>query len=162
MGIHIRGAQAADYATLYAIDQSCFAPGIAWSKAELVYFLRHPRNFGLVAEGDGAAGENPSDGRAAIVGFAIAGTRRRQGQLSGHLITIDVREEHRRRGVGDALLAAIEERLRGQEIATVGLEVAVDNAGAQGFYARHGFVRTGRIPGYYLGRIDALAMEKTL
>lgn len=157
MGIRIRGAQAADYATLYAIDQSCFAPGIAWSKAELVYFLRHPRNFGLVAEGDGGAGENP-----ALVGFAIAGTRRRQGQLGGHLITIDVLEGHRRRGVGDALLAAIEERLRAENIATVGLEVAVDNAGAQGFYARHGFVRTGRIPGYYLGRIDALAMEKTL
>lgn len=156
MAIRIRAAQAADSATLYAIDQSCFAPGIAWSKAELHYFLRHPHNFALVAEGDAA------DGKETILGFAIAGTRRRQGQLSGHLITIDVREEHRRRGVGDALLAAIEERLRAREIGTVGLEVAVDNAGAQGFYARHGFVRTGRIPGYYLGRIDALAMEKTL
>ncbi|MGC2639368.1 MAG: N-acetyltransferase [Acidobacteriaceae bacterium] len=157
MAIRIRAAQAADCATLYAIDQSCFAPGIAWSKAELIYFLRHPRNFGLVAEGEESTQVKP-----AIVGFAIAGTRRRQGQLSGHLITIDVREAHRRRGVGDALLAAIEERLRAENIATVGLEVAVDNAGAQGFYARHGFVRTGRIPGYYLGRIDALAMEKTL
>jgi ribosomal protein S18 acetylase RimI-like enzyme len=44
----------------------------------------------------------------------------------------------------------------------VALEVAVDNATAQSFYERHGFVRTGRIPGYYLGRIDALVMEKTL
>jgi ribosomal protein S18 acetylase RimI-like enzyme len=42
------------------------------------------------------------------------------------------------------------------------LEVAVDNSIAQEFYGRHGFVKTGRIPGYYLGRIDALVMEKTL
>ncbi len=42
------------------------------------------------------------------------------------------------------------------------LEVAVDNHGAQEFYAGHGFVRTGRIPGYYLDRIDALVMEKPL
>jgi len=42
------------------------------------------------------------------------------------------------------------------------LEVAVDNDAAQAFYQRHGFVRTGRIPGYYLGRIDALVMEKSL
>jgi [ribosomal protein S18]-alanine N-acetyltransferase len=42
------------------------------------------------------------------------------------------------------------------------LEVAVDNATAQSFYERHGFVRTGRIPGYYMGRIDALVMEKQL
>ena len=39
---------------------------------------------------------------------------------------------------------------------------AVDNTAAQEFYVRHGFARTGRIPGYYLGRIDALAMEKQL
>ena len=47
-------------------------------------------------------------------------------------------------------------------VVAVLLEVAVDNTAAQEFYVRHGFARTGRIPGYYLGRIDALAMEKQL
>lgn len=147
----MRAARAEDSATLFAIDQACFAPGIAWSKAELLFFLKHPRNFTVVGEDE-----------AGIAGFAIAGTQRNAGQLRGRLITIDVRNDHRRRGVGSALLEAIEDRLRELGAKSVMLEVAVDNATAQSFYARHGFARTGRIPGYYLGRIDALVMEKTL
>lgn len=147
----MRAARAEDYATLYAIDQACFAPGIAWSKAELLFFLKHPRNFSVVGEDE-----------AGIAGFAIAGVQRSGGQLRGRLITIDVRSGQRRQGVGSALLGALEERLREQGATAVMLEVAVDNDTAQRFYQRHGFARTGRIPGYYLGRIDALVMEKTL
>jgi ribosomal protein S18 acetylase RimI-like enzyme len=60
------------------------------------------------------------------------------------------------------LLEETERQLRAAGANAVALEVAVDNATAQSFYERHGFVRTGRIPGYYLGRIDALVMEKPL
>ncbi len=152
MDIRIRVAQPEDLAELYALDQACFVPGIAWSKAELAYFLRYPGNFGLVAE----------DAEPAIVGFAIGGVLRRRGVLTGRLITIDVREEQRRHGVGRELYTAIEEKLRAAGAQAVVLEVAVDNAVAQEFYSRHGFVPTGRIPGYYLSRIDALVMEKPL
>ena len=48
--MQIRAAEAEDFAELYALDQACFAPGISWSKAELGYFLKYPRNFALVAE----------------------------------------------------------------------------------------------------------------
>ena len=68
----------------------------------------------------------------------------------------------RRRGVGHLLLEEIERQLRATGATSILLEVAVDNTTAQSFYERHGFVRTGRIPGYYLGRIDALVMEKPL
>lgn len=148
----IRDSEAADFAELLALDQACFPPGIAWSKAELGYFLKYPGDFGLVAE-DQAGG---------IAGFAIAGTFRRSGKMIGRLITIDVRREARRRRVGHLLLEAVEERLRAAGAATLLLEVAVDNEGAQAFYAQHGFERKGRIPGYYLGRIDAISMEKPL
>lgn len=150
--MEIREARAEDFAELYALDQACFAPGISWSKAELRYFLKYPKNFALVAEAE--AGE--------IAGFAIAGTLRRQGALLGRLITIDIRPEMRRQGVGGALLGAAEERLRAAGATALVLEVAVDNESAQAFYERHGFQRTGRIRGYYLGRIDALTMEKAL
>lgn len=148
----IREARAEDFAELYALDQACFAPGISWSKAELGYFLKYPKNFALVAEAE------PGQ----IAGFAIAGTLRRQGALLGRLITLDVRPEMRRRRVGGALLRAAEERLRAHGATALVLEVAVDNASAQAFYQRHGFAETGRIRGYYLGRIDALTMEKEL
>lgn len=148
----IRPARSEDFAALYALDQACFVPGISWSKAELGYFLRYPGNFSLVAENDGGG----------VAGFAIAGTERRRGALLGRLITLDVNPAMRRRRVGEALLAAVEERLRAGGVQTLLLEVAVDNDGAQAFYDRSGFVPTGRIQGYYLGRIDALTMEKAL
>jgi ribosomal-protein-alanine N-acetyltransferase len=148
----LRPAVHEDYPVLYTLDQACFAPGIAWSKAELQYFLKYPGNLSIIAESEA--------GR--IVGFAIAGRQRRQGVLLGRLITIDVDPALRRHGVGHRLLAEIETQLRGIGATAVLLEVAVDNTTAQEFYVRHGFARTGRIPGYYLGRIDALAMEKQL
>lgn len=141
-----------DFRALYALDQACFAPGISWSKAELQYFLKYPGNVALAVEDD--AGQPAA--------FAIAGTQRRKGIVVGRLITIDVAAGLRRQGIGQILLVALEERLRMAGARSVLLEVALDNAGAQRFYERHGFVRTGRIPGYYLGKIDALVMEKAL
>lgn len=141
-----------DFPTLFALDQACFAPGLAWSRAELRYFLRYPGNVGLVAE----------DEFGRIAGFAIAGKQLRKGKVFGRLITIDVDRASRRQGIGHMLLDAIEERLREDGASAILLEVAIDNTVAQEFYTRHGFVRAGRIPGYYLDRIDALVMEKQL
>lgn len=152
MTFALRTVSPDDFPRLYALDQACFAPGIAWSKAELQYFLRYPGNIGVLAE----------DESGRLAGFAIAGKRRRQGALLGHLITIDVDSTHRRRGVGHQLLEEAERQLREAGATAVILEVAIDNTTAQTFYHRHGFTRTGRIPGYYLGRIDALVMEKPL
>jgi ribosomal-protein-alanine N-acetyltransferase len=148
----LRAVSPDDFPNLYALDQACFDPGIAWSKAELLYFLRYPGNIGVLAE----------DESGRLAGFAIAGKQRRQGAVFGRLITIDVDSPVRRRGVGHVLLEEIERQLRAAGATAVLLEVAVDNATAQRFYERHGFIRTGRIPGYYLGRIDALVMEKQL
>ena len=152
MELRVRANQPEDLAELFALDQACFAPGIAWSKAELGYFLKYPGNVGVIAEGADAE----------IAGFAIAGVQRRRGVVIGRLITIDVRTERRRQGIGQLLYGAIEERLRAAGAQAILLEVAVDNAPAQAFYERNGFARTGRIPGYYLGKIDALVMEKPL
>ncbi len=153
MTFHLRPAKPDDFSELYAVDQSCFSQGIAWSKAELAYFLRYPGNFSLIVEEDGVPG---------IAGFAIAGLQRKRGLMFGRLITIDVRTHCRRRGVGQLLMNAIEERLREAGAESIQLEVAINNGVAQEFYGRRGFVRTGRIPGYYKGRLDAYVMEKRL
>ena len=152
MAFSLRAVTPDDFSKLYALDQACFAPGIAWSKAELLYFLKYPGNIGILVEDE--AGQ--------LAGFAVAGKQRRQGAVIGRLITIDVDGELRRRGIGHLLLEEIERHLKTADATAVLLEVAIDNDSAQSFYERHGFVRTGRIPGYYLGRIDALVMEKPL
>lgn len=152
MALSLRPAAPDDFPNLFALDQACFAPGIAWSKAELQYFLRYPGNLTVVAE----------DGTGRIVGFAIAGKQLRKGAILGRLITIDVDPGQRRRGIGHTLLEETERQLRDAGATGLLLEVAVDNVTAQSFYEQHGFAGTGRIRGYYLGRIDALVMEKQL
>ena len=42
------------------------------------------------------------------------------------------------------------------------LETAADNLAAQAFYQRHGYVETGKLPGYYANGVDALVMKKDL
>lgn len=85
----------------------------------------------------------PADGR--VLGYA--------GQWlmvdEAHLITIAVRREYRRRGMGETLLiAAIEEALqRGARVMT--LEVRVSNVEAQAMYEKFGFRRVGLRPRYY-------------
>ncbi|HEX4310786.1 MAG TPA: N-acetyltransferase [Acidobacteriaceae bacterium] len=152
MAFTLRPVDHDDFPRLFALDQACFAPGIAWSKAELQYFLKYPGNVGVLAQ----------DGTGNIAGFAIAGKQHRSGAVVGRLITIDVDPGLRRQGVGHLLIEETERQLGAAGATAVLLEVAVDNATAQGFYERHGYVRTGRIRGYYMGRIDALVMEKQL
>ena len=118
--------------------------------------------FTLVAEaiGEAAAGENgQARDEDRVLGFLIA-ERSRRGV--GHVITIDVCAEARRRRVGSALLDAAELRLRSAQCQLVRLETAVDNASALRFYKRHGYDVVKSIPGYYSSGVDALLLEKHL
>src|SRR6185437_3105144 len=94
--IRIRPAARKDLDSLYELDQRCFRPGIAYSKTELRYFLFHLRSVSIIAE----------DGEA-IAGFAIVEIKLQQGRHIGHIVTIDVAPEQRRRGVGRLLMNAI-------------------------------------------------------
>ena len=137
---------------LYELDQCCFAQDIAYSMADLKYFLTSARSLCWVAE---AAGER-------LAGFTIVERVRRRGSMTGHIVTIDVDREMRRQGVGRILLEAVEKRLKKEGAALLTLEVAEDNTAAQSFYHRLGFADTGRIPDYYAGRLDAQVMEKSI
>lgn len=149
--IHIRQATREDVGALFALDQKCFRPGIAYSKTELRYFLFHQRSSSVVAEDEGG-----------IAGFAIVEFQLEEGRRIGHIVTIDVAPEQRRRGVGRLLMDALLVCCRGARAGSLRLEVAVDNEGAQAFYRLLGFAQTGRIRGYYLGRLDALTMALDL
>jgi len=144
----IREFKPEDFEVLWRMDQECFPPGIAYSKAELKSFVRHRGSFTLVAADD-------KDGKAA--GFIVA-----YGGPTGHVITIDVDPAARRGGVGSLMLRAAEERLHGAGSRAVGLETAVDNLAALSFYKRHGYSVIRTWPRYYSNGVDALVMKKEL
>lgn len=149
--IHIRQAGREDLDTLFALDQACFRPGIAYSLAELRYFLFHVRSVSIVAEDS-----------TGTLGFAIVQFGLAQGRSVGHIITIDVDPNLRRSGIGRVLMGSLLELCRERQAALLRLEVAVDNEPANAFYRQFGFRETGRIPGFYMGRLDALTMERKL
>lgn len=66
-----------------------------------------------------------------------------------HVVTIAVRDSHRRRGIGELLLiAAVETALRERQ-AVVTLECRVSNAVAIRLYEKYGFQQVGLRPRYY-------------
>lgn len=148
----LRDVERSDYEALYQLDQQCFEPGIAYSRSDLVAFLSVPHSIALLGESTSGA----------LVGFIIAEVRRKGDERLGHIVTIDVATSMRRKGLGRALMFAVEKRLKEAGIDRVRLEVAADNAAAQAFYEREGYARIGRIEGYYLDRLDAIVMEKRL
>ena len=169
----IRQSKKADFDTLWRIDQACFDPQLAYSRPEMAFYMRRPRAFTLVAEGQANAEvESPSipENRApthadpaagpsqGILGFIVAEVRRQ----TGHIITIDVVAEARRSGVGSALLVAAEDHLRESGALAVALETAVNNAAAIRFYKQKGYFVEKTVRGYYSNQLDALVMTKSL
>lgn len=153
MQFALRDYRPEDFNTLWEIDQSCFAPGIAYSQFELRSYIRRLSTFALVAE---SADPNPTN--RITLGFLIAEARRR----AGHIITLDVRSEARRHGVGSALMEAAESRMADANCRFVRLETAVDNLSALAFYKRQQYDVVQTIPRYYSNGLDALLLEKSL
>jgi ribosomal protein S18 acetylase RimI-like enzyme len=155
----IRDFRRADFFRLWEIDQKCFARGVSYSAPELLFYMRRPRAFTLVAErhvsGDGDGCQSAS---SEAVGFIVAEAARH----TGHIITIDVLEGVRRNGLGSRLMATAEQRLRAEGCRTVSLETAVDNAAALAFYKRHAYFLVKTIPRYYSTGVDAFVLKKDL
>jgi [ribosomal protein S18]-alanine N-acetyltransferase len=150
--VQLRTYQVHDLAGLHQLDQICFTRDIAYTRAELRYFLNHPHCSCWVAE-------LPEH---RLAGFIIVERQSRQGRFAGHIVTLDVDPTQRRRGLGTLLMLAAEDRLRQEGASVVSLEVAENNTGARQFYRGLGFVSRGRIAKYYGGKIDAEVMEKLL
>jgi [ribosomal protein S18]-alanine N-acetyltransferase len=149
--IRLRDAVEADLERLFELDGICFPAGIAYPMDEFRSLLRSRRAFCIVAEND-----------QVLAGFAIAQNVILQRSSAGHIVTIDVAPDFRRRGIGRLLMEHIEGRLRDEGAGWLRLEVAVNNFAALSFYAGLGFERIGQILGYYHGTLDAMVMEKML
>ena len=78
-----------------------------------------------------------------VVGTVSIGGHGHQLPDSLRMFPLDVGTKFRRRGVGTALVEAVEEIARRQELQTINLEVGVENDGALRMYEQLGYLRLG-------------------
>jgi ribosomal-protein-alanine N-acetyltransferase len=82
------------------------------------------------------------------------------------ILTLAVRPQARRRGLGGALVEAGAEAAHAANATSLFLEVAADNRAAIALYARSGFQQVGRRKGYYAREggapVDALVLARSL
>ena len=149
--IVLRAFEAKDIPELLRLDARCFPPLISYTRAELQFFVRHPRSTTTVAELDGE-----------IAGFCVVDWKLESGRKLGHFITIDVAPELRRHGLGRRLMQMGEANLAAMGCVAIELEVAANNDGARAFYERLAYRQTGWIPGYYADGTNAMVMRKIL
>lgn len=81
----------------------------------------------------------------------------------GYISNVAVDKNYRRRGIADALIAALMGRARALNLAFVTLEVRAGNEAAIRLYEKHGFAPVGKRKNYYeQPREDALLMTRFL
>lgn len=146
--LRIRDFRAKDLSTLHDIDQVCFPADIAYSRRDLLCFLNQSGSITRIAETDGA-----------VVGFILA---RIENSRHGHILTLDVIPDARRRGIGGRLMEDLHHSLKRRKITAAVLEVGTGNIAAQRLYKKFHYRNIEILPGYYSGREDAYRMLRFL
>ena len=131
------------------LNLRCFKAGENYTKYTFSYLLSEPNtlSYRIVT---------PSD---QMVAFLFVMTNE---NVAGHITTIGVAPEHRRRGLAAKLLKHTEEALRKRHVNTVMLEVRVSNLPAQTLYRDLGYAIVQRLNAYYNNGEDGFLMVKSL
>jgi len=143
----IRQAVPSDLRAIMRIERECFGPE-RFSRETVLALIVREDSFTLIAEDD------DDD----LVGAAMCMFSSEIGE--GKIASIAVLEEHRRRGIGKALLKACEDSFRSLGLSLFTLEVGVDNEAAVNLYTSNGYLIDGVIKGFYSRGRDAYAMSK--
>jgi ribosomal-protein-alanine N-acetyltransferase len=97
-----------------------------------------------------------------VAGFIIFTTRTTTDeQKEGHILSIATDSNYKRKGIGQALIEKMIEKMKDSDINRIGLEVKISNTAAHNFYYKLGFKKSHIIPRYYRMRgytEDALSM----
>ena len=131
------------------LNLRCFKAGENYTKYTFSYLLNEPQTLSYRAV-------TPTGQMAAFI-FVMTNT-----DGTGHITTVGVAPEHRRRGLANQLLRHIEDALRKRNINTVMLEVRVSNAPAQNLYREFGYAVVQRLNSYYNNGEDGFLMVKSL
>ena len=117
-----------------------------WSEKSIASELENALSLWLVAvEGDVVIGYV---GSQTVLGWT-------------DMMNVAVHPDHRRKGVGERLVLALEEALKELESTCLTLEVRASNEPAKALYEKLGFTEVGRRKNYYRNpKEDALIMRK--
>ncbi len=133
----------------WRLDQRCFVDGEAYSRETFEYLLTAPESVSFRAVTKGGT----------MVGFVVGLV---EPDHTGHVTTVGVAPEHRRRHIAKRLMLQVEEGFRRRNVRLVRLEVRSVNSPAQKVYENLGYTVTQRLPKYYSNGGDGLLMLKSL
>ena len=134
---------------VWRLDQRCFVDGEAYSRDTFEYLLTAPECVSYRAVTQGGM----------MVGFIVGLI---EPDHTGHVTTLGVAPEYRRRGIARQMLEKVEDGFRRRDVRIIRLEVRSINNGAQQLYRELGYIVTQRLPRYYSNGGDGLLMIKSL
>ena len=133
----------------WRLDQRCFIDGEAYSRETFDYLLTAPESVSYRVVTTAGV----------MVGFVIGLV---EPDHTGHVTTVGVAPEHRRRKLAKRLMAQVEDGFKKRNVRLVRLEVRALNTAAQKLYESLGYSITQRLPKYYSNGGDGLLMLKSL
>ncbi len=133
----------------WRLDQRCFVDGEAYSRETFDYLLTAPESVSFRAVSTGGV----------MAGFVIGLV---EPDHTGHVTTVGVAPEHRRRNLAKRLMWQVEDAFRKRNVRLVRLEVRTMNTAAQQLYESLGYTITQKLPKYYSNGGDGLLMLKSL
>lgn len=138
-----------DLNELWLLDLRVFTEGEAYERDTFRQLLANPK---VIAR-------QIRNGESKMIAFAI-GLIEDDGV--GHITTIGVAPEHRRRNLARIMLLSIEQGFAVRGVTTVRLEVRTDNSGARQLYEQIGYTITQRMRRYYSTGDDGYLMVKAI
>ncbi|MEM2249874.1 MAG: ribosomal protein S18-alanine N-acetyltransferase [Candidatus Bathyarchaeia archaeon] len=147
--VKIEDASIAHLDRLFEIEMECFKSE-AFTKQQIAQLLQNQNCISLIAK------ENDK-----IIGFIIGMVYVEDNILIGHILTIDVSQGHRRKGVGIKLLQELEKIFKDKQVKVSRLEVREDNIAALSLYQKLGYKKVGKLRHYY-GDAHGILLEKAL
>jgi [ribosomal protein S18]-alanine N-acetyltransferase len=118
---------------------------------------RFPDTFFVAEEDHELVGYIMSRIEVGLSNFGLGGLIRK-----GHVVSLAVMPQARRKGVASALLKAVMVGMSSYKARQIYLEVRVTNGGGVNLYKKVGLETTRTIPGYYSDGEDAYVMSKKL
>lgn len=131
------------------LNRRCFKKGENYTKYTFSFLLSEPNTLSYRIA-------TPTEEIVAFIFVMVS------SDGTGHLTTIGVAPEHRRRGLAQKLLVHIEDALKKRSVNTIFLEVRVENTSAQMLYRQFGYSIVQRLTKYYNNGEDGFLMVKSL